>query len=290
MKIALCSDLHLEFGDITLTNQYNADVLILSGDIMVAKDLPDHAHFEKYKNFLDVISKEFPHVIYVAGNHEHYHHEFSKTFDVIRKFVQPYGNIHFLEKEFVEIEGMRFIGGTLWTDMNNDDEETHYHVSYRMNDFRVISNGLAEYKRDVYKRDAEHNIVCDNGIPIVIGQETATRSTPFKTTDAYQEHKKMLRFIEQSLRPDGNNIVVGHHAPSKLSTKPKYQHDVKMNGGYSSDLIPFIVDHPIKLWTHGHTHDSFDYMIGTTRIVCNPRGYIGYEASADNFQLKYMEV
>ena len=64
-----------------------------------------------------------------------------------------------------------------------------------------------------------------------------------------------------------------------------------MNGGYSSDLSEFILDHPqIKLWTHGHTHEDFDYLIGSTRIVCNPRGYINYEASADKFTLKTVEI
>jgi len=56
-----------------------------------------------------------------------------------------------------------------------------------------------------------------------------------------------------------------------------------MNGAYHSDLSEFILDHPqIKLWTHGHTHHPFDYMIGGTRIVCNPRGYDGYEATGWN--------
>jgi hypothetical protein len=64
-----------------------------------------------------------------------------------------------------------------------------------------------------------------------------------------------------------------------------------MNGGYHSDLSEFILDHPeIVLWTHGHTHELFDYTIGDTRIVCNPRGYIGYEEIADKFELKVVEV
>jgi hypothetical protein len=51
------------------------------------------------------------------------------------------------------------------------------------------------------------------------------------------------------------------------------------------------MDRPqIKLWTHGHTHELFDYMIGDTRVVCNPRGYINYEELADTFLLKYIEV
>jgi hypothetical protein len=64
-----------------------------------------------------------------------------------------------------------------------------------------------------------------------------------------------------------------------------------MNGAYSTNLDEFILDNRnIKLWTHGHTHHEFDYMIGTCRVVCNPRGYDGQEEQADHFQLKYLEV
>jgi hypothetical protein len=70
--------------------------------------------------------------------------------------------------------------------------------------------------------------------------------------------------------------------------------DTKMsytNGAYSTNLDNYILDRrQIRLWTHGHTHEDFDYMIGTTRIVCNPRGYDGYEERADHFELKYVEV
>jgi hypothetical protein len=64
-----------------------------------------------------------------------------------------------------------------------------------------------------------------------------------------------------------------------------------MNGGYSSDLDSFIAQRDkIKLWTHGHTHEVFDYTIGECRIVCNPRGYIGHESRADEFTLKFVEI
>jgi hypothetical protein len=64
-----------------------------------------------------------------------------------------------------------------------------------------------------------------------------------------------------------------------------------MNGAYSSSLDEYILEHPqIKLWTHGHTHEDFDYMLGSTRIVCNPRGYHNYEGRADKFELKFMEI
>jgi hypothetical protein len=72
---------------------------------------------------------------------------------------------------------------------------------------------------------------------------------------------------------------------------PKYAHDKIMNGAFASDLDDFIAYRPqIRLWTHGHTHEPFDYEIGATRIVCNPRGYVGHEHRADSFKLQYLEV
>jgi hypothetical protein len=57
-----------------------------------------------------------------------------------------------------------------------------------------------------------------------------------------------------------------------------------MNGGYSSNLEEFIAEHPnIRVWTHGHTHDDFDYTVAQCRIICNPRGYAGYEERARLF-------
>jgi len=86
-------------------------------------------------------------------------------------------------------------------------------------------------------------------------------------------------------------VIVGHHAPSKQSIKPRYRSDNLINGAYSSDLSEFILDHPqIKLWTHGHTHDIFDYKIGETRVLCNPRGYMNYEKCADYFELLFTEI
>jgi hypothetical protein len=86
-------------------------------------------------------------------------------------------------------------------------------------------------------------------------------------------------------------VVVGHHAPSKQSTHPRYKDDTIMNGGYSSDLTKFILKNPqIKAWTHGHTHDQFDYMVGSTRVLCNPRGYVHYERESNEKEPYFAKV
>ena len=64
-----------------------------------------------------------------------------------------------------------------------------------------------------------------------------------------------------------------------------------MNGGFRSNCDDFISYRPqIKLWMHGHTHEDFDYVLGETRVVCNPRGYVNHENRAGYFQLKYIDV
>jgi Icc-related predicted phosphoesterase len=284
MKIAVCSDLHLEFGPISLENTDNAEVLILSGDICVAKDLRENDSYNirgendksnQYHTFFQECCARFPSVIYIAGNHEHYHGDFAKSIGSIRDNLGYLANLHILDRESVLINGVMFIGGTLWTDMNKEDGITLMHMKSMMNDFRCVTNSA----RESYYRDADGN--------------SHVRTARFTPDDAVEEHKKMLDYLKVMIegKHDQKFVVVGHHAPSKASTHPRYANETIMNGGYSSDLSEFILDHPqIKLWTHGHTHENFDYLIGSTRIVCNPRGYINYEASADNFTLKTVEI
>ncbi len=282
MKIAVCSDLHLEFQDINITNDEGADVLILSGDIMIAEDLHNHKHFEynpytpgaledlgrrqqtalRFRDFLKRCSFQFPHVVYVAGNHEFYHGRWKASLDHLREECAVFPNVYFLERDVKVIDDVTFIGATLWTDTNKGDPLTLHAINDMMNDFSIIRND-------------EHGF------------------TKLRPAHAMYRHQQTISYLNAILpdMKDRKIVFVGHHAPSKQSTHPKYKNDHLMNGGYSSDLSEFILDHPqIKLWTHGHTHDPFDYMIGTTRIVCNPRGYAGWDEMADKFQLKYLDI
>lgn len=309
MKIALCSDLHLEFGTISLDNTEGAEVLILSGDILVAKDLRARDEYgvmvngrdksEMYHTFFQECSARFPNVIYIMGNHEHYHGDFAKTLDIIRERLAYLDNVYVMERQTMVIEDITFIAGTLWTDMNKEDPQTLYGIKGYMNDYRIIdnSNEVVHYKKSIYKKDEEGNYITEKvgevNTTIVDHYEMDTRPGKFTPELSVVEHKLMLDTIKATVESNANckYVVIGHHAPSKLSTKPKYQDDTMVNGAYSSDLSEFILDHPqIKVWTHGHTHDVFDYMIGSTRIICNPRGYDAYEDRADKFELLFFEV
>jgi len=264
MKIKVVSDLHLEFSDINIKNDEGCDVLILSGDILTAEDLygapiaPDPympggmkdfnnkiARRQRFRDFLSRVSFQFPHVIYVAGNHEFYHFRWNQTIEVLKEYCNRLPNVYFLERDVKKIDDVTFIGGTLWTNMNKGDPLTLHAVRDMMNDFRLIRK--------------EHE-----------------GFTSLKPHDTVIRHKQTLDYIRSVVaeRHDEKFVVAGHHSPSTQSIHPRYAHDSLMNGAYHSDLSEFIMDHPqIKLWTHGHTHHPFDYMIGETRVVCNPRGY-----------------
>ena len=267
MKIKLVSDLHLEFSDINIQNTDNCDVLILGGDICVAQDLHEHPEFtnssdqaaiasgtglgrrqqsaQRYRDFFKRCSFQFPHVIYIAGNHEFYNGKFYAGIDYLREECAKYPNVYFLENDTKIIDDVTFVGATLWTDMNKGDPLTMHAIEGMMNDFRIIRND----KRNFAAMSAR---------------------------DVVDRHARTLGYFRSVLaeQHDRKFVVVGHHSPSFQSCHTMYGNDTLMNGGYHSDLSEFILDHPqIKLWTHRHTHHPFDYMIGETRIVCNPRGY-----------------
>jgi DNA repair exonuclease SbcCD nuclease subunit len=249
---------------------------------MIAQDLHDHPHMDynpytsgaladlgrrqqtalRFRDFLKRCSFQFPHVIYVAGNHEFYHGKFIGSLQDLRDECSKYPNVYFMEDDMRTINDVTFIGCTLWTDMNKGDPLTLHAVADMMNDYRIIRHDGHGY----------------------------SKLRPAHTADRHRKSVGYIRTVTEGLFEE-KFVVVGHMSPSKMSTHPKYQNDQLMNGAYSSDLSEFIMDHPqIKLWTHGHTHHKFDYMIGETRIVCNPRGYEGYEDSAIDFKLQYLDI
>jgi len=245
MRVNLVRDLHLVFGQQTLPG---GEVLILAGDICEYRELKNN---EMVELFFTTQCSKYDRVFMVMGNHEHYHHKFHKTYDDLKAILPT--NVILLENEMVEYNGVVFLGATLWTDLNKGDPVTAFTLKGFMNDYKVVQNYYPE--RGLYYK-----------------------LTPEWTAETHEKTKQYFKIVLNQHK-DKPVVVVTHHAPSFASVNEKFKHETTTNGGYASELSEFILDNPqIKVWCHGHMHDPVDYMIGDTRIVANPRGYLPWEA------------
>lgn len=262
MKVTLASDLHLEFGEIQIKNTYNTQILVLCGDICVSQGLKSEnsRNYKQFDKFFTQVSNEFEYVLYVLGNHEYYKSKWYQTQQIIREYLKKFSNIYLLEGDEFVVNNINFIGGTLWTNMNNLDPVTMLGIQDLLSDFRVIKNET-------------------NGYRSITSQDVVARFT--KTLDRF---KVLVENKE-------NVVVLTHHAPHSKSVPSQFISQRVTNGAYYSDLSDFILDNPqIKLWMHGHMHNNSDYLIGNCRVVCNPRGYHGYEAQSGNFNPIVIEI
>lgn len=259
MKLAICSDLHQEFGPISLENTESVDVLILAGDIIVEQQYDFHSNYqssEKYYKFFSEISERFPNIIYVFGNHEYYHGNLQYSVNNLKDALKTFSNIHILNNESLVIDDIKFIGSTLWTSLNNSNPVTNFYVQSSMNDYRHIKNG--EYK--------------------------------LVASDTVEENKKSFNYINDNINHE-KVVVITHHAPSYQLMNDRYGSNSELEHAYYNNYDQFIIDNPqIKAWIFGHTHSKHDIIIGETRVLSNPRGYVGYDNISENFKLEYIEV
>jgi Icc-related predicted phosphoesterase len=259
MKISLCSDLHLDVSG--YQELPGGEVLILAGDICEVKTFRNEFHSTKLvsdqpnmeypcSEFFKYECAKYDKVFMVMGNHEHYRGRFDKTYSELLELLPA--NVTLLENQVEEYNGVMFMGATLWTDLNRGDPITAMQLKMSMNDYRAIQCHYPA-KGLYHKLTPEH-----------------TAETHLKTKEFF---KKTL--AEYQDRPF---VIIAHHAPSFQSVNEKYKYDTTMNGGYASNMDELILDNPnIQVIVHGHMHDPVNYTIGTTRIVSNPRGYVGYE-------------
>jgi Icc-related predicted phosphoesterase len=259
MKISLVSDLHLDVSG--FLDLPGGDVLILAGDVCEVKELIKEFHSTKLTDrtpggfpchdFFEFTIPKYKKVFMVMGNHEHYRGRFDKTYNELKSILPE--NVTLLEDECVEYKGVVFLGATLWTDLNRGDPITVNTIRHFMNDYKVVQNFYPA--KNLY-----HKL------------------TPEHTAEVHRKTKQYFKIILEQNR-NKPVVVVTHMAPSFQSVNEKYKHDFNTNGGYASEMSEFILDYEnIKVWVHGHMHDPVDYMIGDTRVLCNPRGYIPWEA------------
>jgi Icc-related predicted phosphoesterase len=257
MNIQLISDCHLNFGDLVLPG---GDLLIMAGDIFEASDYRKVSSLAaRYDRFCDQELTKYSKVLYVFGNHEHYGGDYGKTSSILADHLPTH--VTFLENSYVELEGIRFWGATMWTDMNRNNPLAINAAHSGLNDFSTI-----KWKRKVTQPTGHSYWTSD-----------------FSPQATSEIHKTSLRSLKTSLEDKIPHFVITHHAPTHMSIDPVYSTS-NLNHCYYSDLSDTILDHPhITTWVHGHTHNQSDYLIGTTRVVCNPRGYHGYESSANHY-------
>jgi Icc-related predicted phosphoesterase len=95
--------------------------------------------------------------------------------------------------------------------------------------------------------------------------------TPADTVRMFERHARWL--AQRLAQPhDGPTVVITHHAPSPSSVHPRFAGS-PINAAFVADVERLMGADRVQLWVHGHTHDSFDYRVAGTRVVCNPRGY-----------------
>jgi predicted phosphodiesterase len=242
VRINYFSDIHLEFGPLAIPDN-NANIVIAAGDIGIGRQGVE---------WLKTINKP---VIYIAGNHEFYTHEYRSTLNMLHNTCAN-TNIYFLEKNTFIFQEIRFIACTLWTDLLKEGEKKAHDVGLRLNDFRTI-----HFKEHAFDQAA-----------------------------FTQLHRRSLMWLENELEHpfDGKTIVITHHAPSLLSWREK-ANDLKRMA-YCNDLDELIKKHDIVAWFHGHIHSPNDYMLAGTRILSNPRGYLGRKEVEGFDQNKIVEI
>lgn len=288
MLIRTASDLHTEFWAFNKMERImdrilpplptdKDTVLVLPGDI---------GTFNRYassiKPAVNILSKRFRLVLYVYGNHEWYN---SAVWGKEKEFwtdKRKPKNVVILQDSFIIIDHVLFIGSTLWTDFDSFDEMAMHCAARGMNDFICIKTG--------YRDDLQ---------PYSLQQMQPL--TPQATANAHMNSRK---FIFDALTVDRHGsllgailpedekpkrVVITHHCPSERSVHQKYKGDL-LNHAFYSDLDKFIINGGPDLWFHGHTHESFDYELGRTRVICNPYGYKDREENRNYNPTLVLEV
>jgi Icc-related predicted phosphoesterase len=237
MRIRILSDLHEEYAAKLGALEFepiDADVTILAGDIAsgvraieVARR-PAFAHTQ---------------VIVVPGNHEYYDGQIDQVLLQMRAAAALSTNVHLLDQDSITLDGVRFLGATLWTDYalhGIDQIDAAINAAApRMVDYRLIRAASGEL---------------------------------FSASDSIALHQQARRWLATQLREPvtQKTVVITHHAPHPLSVHPRFAGNA-VNPAFVSDLTE-LMGTP-QLWVHGHAHNGFDYQVASTRVVANPAGY-----------------
>ena len=257
MNIQLLSDLHLEaHPNFTAQPIPGADVLVLAGDV------------GSYQPADFGLARFSPHhgwptpVIFVPGNHEYDTLDFDEAHARLRETCARLGLI-WLERETVVLDGVRFVGTTLWSDFDAlgptaADIPVQKGVNHTTN---VLAEQLKA--RDKAFRAANY----------YLSKTLTTRAGEPWVAEGLREQSLVCQdWLRAALATpfDGPTVAVTHFAPSLLSADPRYGRTPGTAGFCNAldDLLPLA-----HTWLHGHLHAPSDYMHHGCHVVANPLGY-----------------
>jgi predicted phosphodiesterase len=255
LKLLLLSDLHLEFSDLALPQTLDVDVAVLAGDIICPGSslvgwVQASAALQRARA-----------VVAVSGNHEYYDRVLQTEAAAMQSAAQHMQApaVHWLDCARVVIDGVRFLGCTLWTDFALHIDTPEGPVSEPERGMAAAHRVMADY-RTIGWLDEEPGSAT----------QLPRRLVPH---DTLRMHREQRAWLERSLAEpfDGETVVVTHHGPQRGSLAPRFAGDW-VSTGYLSELPSHFFEVP-SLWVHGHTHTSRDYRVGPCRVLCNPRGY-----------------
>ena len=235
IKIQLLSDLHLGYRHKFLPSiSAEADVLVFAGDMSSTK--------KRLVDYFEGIRKDYDApIVMVLGNHDYYTHMLGSAAGKFKRWVQDIDDVHILEKDTVTIDGVKFVGTTLWTDFDKRRDEV------------AVSLTFPDYT-EIKKVDAEYKI------------------TTIDTIDILEAHDLAKEWLKKVVKPEEKTVIVTHHVPTE-SCIPSIYGGSTLNGGFYVDMSTFILNNEPNLWLCGHTHYHLKADIGPCRIRCNPYGY-----------------
>jgi Icc-related predicted phosphoesterase len=251
-RLFFVTDIHLKISEaIGFAKPFDvpeADVCVVAGDV-TDRMLSGMEWVAK------TIGRKMP-VVMTLGNHDLYGQDMPSARRKAFARASALG-LHLLDDSEAEVCGVRFVGGTLWTDFKLFESLSDPPLFTREDCMKAVRGDLADYQ-EIYANE-------------VTGGVIARTLTP---RDTIRYHERTVAYIDSVLsRPfDGPTVVVTHYAPHPRSIHQRFL-DRPSSAAYASDLSWLIERHKPEYWLHGHVHDSFDYMIDGTSILCNPRGY-----------------
>jgi hypothetical protein len=265
VTLRICSDLHLEHAPLpAVPPGADSDIVVLAGDISC------HGAAAIEWMLRPEIFGRARAILYVPGNHEYYDGVLPDALVRMREAAAG-SRVHVMDNDRLVLDGVRYLACTLWSDFelrigSGDDLRV---------DPRACVEASLKYVMDYRCIRVDDGRADEGGVSALTSEpRSADRLRLLRPADTVALHRRDRAWLQAALEEpfDGPTVVVTHMAPHRGSLAPRWAADPS-SGAFVSELPEAFFAVP-ALWVHGHTHTSFDYRVGSCRVLCNPRGYV----------------